>query len=403
MWKWERHFYANIQEGKIALNINLDETSIQLWQSRHRGNVAFRKWRSVRKVRTKFASKATLKAQRSSITHVAMVCDKADMQGRLPQFLLASDKVLLARDVPRVNAILPRNVFLIRSRSSWSNEATMKEVLRKLVENLADVMDVYQPILFMDTAPCHLHASLFDYLGREGIFLGFVPSSMTWLLQVLDFTVFALFKRFFKLKFHAKRAETPSGILSCVEVIELLVLSIRKILEGNKWADSFASLGFSDSQSQVNNFVLQNLELTRLPAIGNGKPTNAKIQCMWPKNRRPHFEELFRWKNEQPALLALPAPVAPALPLQLPSSNLLALPASSNSGPGPVAPASGGSLPHVITVAPKRRNRIMPRSFAGSSGGASSSTEPVDPLDQLLQNQAHIYAWLGNGGDVAPT
>ena len=404
MWKWERHFYANIPEGKIALNINLDETSIQLWQSRHRGNVAFRKWRSVRKVRTKFASKASLKAQRSNLTHVAMVCDKTDIQGRLPQFLLASHKVLLARDVPRVNAILPRNVFLIRSRSSWSNEATMKEVLMKLVENLADVMNVYQPILFMDTAPCHLHASLFDYLGRNGIFLGFVPSAMTWLLQVLDFTVFALFKRFFKLKFHAKRAVTPSGELSPVDVIELLVLSIRKILDGNSWADSFASLGFSDSQSQVNNFVLQNLELTRLPAIGNGKPTNAEIQCMWPKNRRPHFEELFRWKNdEQPALLALPAPVAPALPLQLPSSNLPALPTSANWRPGQVAPASGGSMPHVITVAPKRRNRVMPRSFAGSSGGAASSTDPVDPLDQLLQDQAHIYAWLGNGDHVAPT
>ena len=172
----------------------------------------------------------------------------------------------------------------------------------------------------------------------------------------------------------------------------------------NSWADSFASLGFSDSQSQVNNFVLQNLELTRLPAIGNGKPTNAEIRCMWPKNRLPHFEELFRWKNdEQPALLALPAPVAPALPLQLPSSNIPALPTSANWRPGRVAAASGGSMPHVITVAPKRRNRIMPRSFAGSSGGAASSTDPVDPLDQLLQDQAHIYAWLGNGGDVAPT
>ena len=111
MWKWERHFYANIPEGKIALNINLDETSIQLWQSRHRGNVAFRKWRSVRKVRTKFAAKASLQVQRSNITHVAMVCDKTDIQGRLPQFLLASGKVLLARDVPRVNAITKKRIF----------------------------------------------------------------------------------------------------------------------------------------------------------------------------------------------------------------------------------------------------------------------------------------------------
>ena len=279
----------------------------------------------------------------------------------------------------------------------------MKEVLRKLVENLVDVMDVYQPILFMDIAPCHLHASLFDYLGREGIFLGFVPSSMTWLLQVLDTTVFALFKRFFKTNFHAKRAESASGILSFVDVIQILVLSIRRILEGNKWADSFASHGFSDSQSQVSNYVLQNLGISRVPAIGNVTPTNAEIRLMWPQNRRPHYEALFRWKNEQSGLYALTAPVAPGLALQLPSTTPLALPAPSNSGPGPVAPASGGSLPHVHTVAPKRRNRIMPRSFAGCSRGASSSTGDVDPLDRLLLEQAHIYDWLGNGGDVAPT
>ena len=244
MWKWNQYLNSLIPEGKTPLNINLDETNIQLWQSRHRGNVAFRKWRSVRRVRSKFASKVTLKAQRSSITHVGMVCDRVDMQGRLPQFLLANNQVLLARDVPRVNAILPRSVYLIRSLSSWSNEEKMKVILKKLVEVLAAFRDVYQPILFFDTAPCHLHASLFDYLGRERIFVGLVPASMTWLLQVLDCAVFAIFKLFLKLKlkFHAKRAETPNGILSCVQVMELICLTIQTVLQGNQWDDAFASL-----------------------------------------------------------------------------------------------------------------------------------------------------------------
>ena len=154
----------------------------------------------------------------------------------------------------------------------------MKLVLQKLVEALADVMHLYQPILWLDIAPCHLHPSLFEYMGRERIFMALIPSSMTWLLQVLDVSVFAIFKRFFKQQFHAKRAQSTTGVLSCVEVIKLLVLSIRKVLEARSWANAFASLGFSVNQDRVSSFVLENLQMTRVPAIPNGKPSNAELR-----------------------------------------------------------------------------------------------------------------------------
>ena len=406
MWKWEQYLYSNIPEGKTALHINLDETSVQLWQARQRGWIALRKYRSSRKVRKKCASHATLKAQRSNITHVAIVCDRMDIQKRLPQFLLASNKVMLARDIPLVNAILPSNVFLIRSKSSWSDEEKMKLVLQKLVEVLADVVHLYQPILWLDTASCHLHSSLFDYAGRNGIFMALIPASMTWLLQVLDVKVFAIFKRFFKLRFHAKRAQSTTGILSCVEVVELLVFSIRKVLENRNWADAFAALGFAANQDSVDSFLLENLRMTRVPAIPDGKPTNAEVRCVFPKNRSPFFDELFRWVGGQPDLLALPAPVAAALALQLGPTNQPALPASSNSCNEDNGAPSGSGVPHAVAVGPKRRSRMrrtLPPSFAYLQSGASSSAQPVvDPLDQLLQDQADLYAWLGNTSHVDP-
>ena len=405
MWKWEQYLHSNIPEGKLALHISLDETSVQLWQARHRGWIAFRKYRSVRKVRKKCASHATLKAQRSNITHVAMVCDRMDIQRRLPQFLLASTQVMAARDVPHVNAILPSNVFLIRAKSSWSDEVKMKLVLQKLVEALADVMHLYQPILWLDTAPCHLHSSLFDYAGRARIFMALVPASMTWLLQVLDVKVFAIFKRFFKLKFHAKRALSATGVLSCVEVVELLVLSIRKVLEARNWADAFAALGFSANQDRVDSFLLENLRMARVPALPDGRPTNAEIRCVFPKNRSPFFDELFRWVGPQADLLALPAPVAAAPALQLESSNQPALPEVPLAVAEAVPLAVAVAVPHAVAVAPKRRSRnlrTLPPSFGYSHSGASSSAHPVDPLDQLLNAQADIYAWLGSASHADP-
>merc|ERR1711953_1468923 len=116
-------------------------------------------------------------------------------------------------------------------------------------------MHLYQPILWLDTTPCHLHSSLFDYAGREGIFMALVPASMTWLLQVLDVKVFAIFKRFFKLRFHAKRAQSTTGVLSCVEVVQILVISIRKVLEGRNWADAFAAVGHTANQDRVDSFI----------------------------------------------------------------------------------------------------------------------------------------------------
>ena len=268
----------------------------------------------------------------------------------------------------------------------------------KLVEVLsAEDLRKYQPILFFDTAPCHLHPSLFDYLGRERVFVGVVPASMTWLLQVCDVSVFALFKQFFKKTFHAKRTQSANGDLSLVEVTEVLVLSIKKVFNGKRWESAFASLGFSSNYDDVSSYVLANLEISRVPELPLGKPLREETGVCFPRNRAPCYTELFRWMDAGPALLALPAPEAAAAPLQLPRAPVLALPPSSNLHPGDVASSSTVAVPTSLSAGGLRRNRRLPDSFGVSRSGASSSADPADPLEQHLRDHAHIYAWLSNG------
>ena len=402
MWKWNQYLHSLVPNGKIALNINLDETNLALWQPRHRGNVSLRKWPSVRHVRSKFICNVTLNSQRSNITHVAMCCDRVEIQPRLPQFLLASGSVLRKRDVPLVHARLPPNMFLIRCKSSWSNEAKMKIIFRKLVEVLADVRQVYQPILFFDTAPPHLHASLFDYLGREGIFVGLVPASMTWLLQVLDVAVFAHYKKFFKSRFHAKRAETPSGKLSVVEVIEIIALSVKKVLQGHKWRDAFASLGFHGTYENVSAFVLESLEMPRVPPIPTSKPTEMEMRCIWPLNRVPHYNELFRWVDPETSILALLAPVLPMGPALPAVQPLLALPPPPPSHAPDTALPAASATPRIMTLTRQIRRRTLPPSFAPSRSGGSSSRDHADPLDAHLHHAASTNSWISDGRVLPP-
>ena len=400
MWKWNQYLYSKIPVGKIPLNISLDETSIALWQPRHRGNVSVRK-NSLSRTRSKIICNVTLKAQRSSITHVAMCCDRPEIQPLLPQFLLANRSVLRKRDIPLVIPCLPRNVFLIRGKSSWSSKESMETVLRKLADILRDVRDIYQPIIFFDTAPSHLHASLFDILGRELIFVGLVPANLTWLLQVLDAAVFAHFKRFFKSRFHAKRADVPAGQLSIVDVIEVVVLSIRKVLCGRCWRDAFVSLGFHASYDNISSFVLTNLQWQQIPHIVTCKPTEMEMQCVWPANRRPHYNEMFRWIDPDTSILALLPPVliaATALPA---APRLLALPAPSLPSVPDAAPSAQAAAPRVCRATPTSRRRTLPPSFAQVATAASSSRDHADALETHLRDAAGTYAWI-NDGRVRP-
>ena len=78
------------------------------------------------------------------------------------------------------------NVHVLRNeRSAWNNHALMKKILQTLRDSLAHRPDV-QAVLILDVAPCHIHKSVLREALDLGIWLVFVPASITCLLQPLD-------------------------------------------------------------------------------------------------------------------------------------------------------------------------------------------------------------------------
>ena len=86
-WQWHNYLCSQVPCGKRVVRLNLDETAICLFQGARFGNL--------------FLSKADQPAahvphtkKRTYLSHVAIVCDDADLQKLLPQVIIgiAGDK-----------------------------------------------------------------------------------------------------------------------------------------------------------------------------------------------------------------------------------------------------------------------------------------------------------------------
>ena len=106
--------------GRTLLRVHLDETMVCLYPGRGRGAVFIPK----RMVREGRGQHVPLWKRRCNMTHVGVVCDRADVQAVLPQFLIASGRALVARSLAALQLACPPNVQLLRQDKAW-NEATI--------------------------------------------------------------------------------------------------------------------------------------------------------------------------------------------------------------------------------------------------------------------------------------
>ena len=82
-WQWHNYLCSKVPGDKRVLRLNLDETSVCLFQGSRFGNL--------------FINKATQPSvhvphakKRTYLSHVAIVCDDADVQKLLPQVIIGS-------------------------------------------------------------------------------------------------------------------------------------------------------------------------------------------------------------------------------------------------------------------------------------------------------------------------
>jgi len=275
---------SRVPEGKAPLRINMDETSLCLFQGGGKGNVITRKRRAPAAGGP--AQKASRALRRTCLTHIAFVCDRPELQPLLPQVIIGNCKTFLLRDWPALLGASPGNVYLLRQKSAWNNRDTCCRVVRMLAEVLRPHLGQFQPVLTMDCCKVHLHRSIVMTCNAVGVWLVVVPAKLTWLLQPCDTHAFQPFKLALRASYQARRAGHAAGELGINEFLECVYEAIRTVLQGRRWGPAFDADGFGGRQAAVSTRVLRQMGLDHLPAVPSTEPSAGQIAACMPRRSR---------------------------------------------------------------------------------------------------------------------
>jgi len=288
-WQWWNYCCARLPAGKACVKINLDETSVCLFQGDSKGNVFVNK----KRLRDEPVQTIPRWKKRCYLTHVAFACDRPDVQPLLPQVIIGNEATLQAADVAALQASCPSNVRLVRQKSAWNNEVLCARIVRWLGRALEPYAATLQPILLMDAARLHTTRRVLAACTRCRIWPVLVPAKMTWLMQPLDTHAFLRYKVSLKKNYERARAASPNRDLGAHEFLACATGAIRHVLQGNSWGSAFDEDGFGHAQAKLSSFVRQQLALDAPPLVPATRPTHDQVKLCFPKRAVVPYAALF--------------------------------------------------------------------------------------------------------------
>ena len=300
--------------GKVPLRINLDETSICLYQGEGKGTIIADKKRS-RPMQNVSRGK-----RRCCLTHVAFLCDRPDVQPLLPQVLIGNEATFLVGLLPTLNLERPPSVRLLRQKSAWNCGETCARIIRMLGATLAPYTDAVQPILLLDAVRIHTTPQVLAACNAMKIWPVLVPAKLTWLLQPLDTDAFLPFKRRLRAAYQDACARSADGTLTTRQFLPCVYDAVNGVLSGRCWETTFEQNGFGSNQTNISPYVMRQLQIDAPPSILAVRPTLPQLVCCFPKRTKVPTAALWRQFDRVPT--ATPAPSAP-------SSSHLPAPASA--------------------------------------------------------------------------
>ena len=157
-WQWAGYTYDSVlEEGKIPLLINIDESPMPLVYPNTNGNVVRRDSADRNNLREPRRA-ATRNEQRIHFTYIAMITNISWIQDHLPQVLVVTERALPMQEWRIIAAELPDNVYLLRQPSMWVSSklhATVLRLLRKCLKRLR-IQRRHRVILFADAFGGHI-------------------------------------------------------------------------------------------------------------------------------------------------------------------------------------------------------------------------------------------------------
>ena len=120
---------------------------------------------------------------------MVLICDDTAVQPLLPQMIIGNEHILRVTDMQTLEPETAANIYIVRAKSSWITAELFMLLLQTLGKTLRQNEVAKKPILLLDGSPVHLTPAVWRTAKRYGIFLCFVPATLTWFVQPLDVTV----------------------------------------------------------------------------------------------------------------------------------------------------------------------------------------------------------------------
>ena len=289
-WRLWNHYETLVPATKTVLRLNLDETSVCLFQGDVAGNILVSKKRA-----RSVAQRVPRAKRRCCMTHVGLICDRSDIQPLLPQVFIINERTAPARDMAALRAACPPNVRFLRQKSAWTNVFVTAYIVRLLGIALGPYMSTVQPILLMDALRAHWHPFVLATCRGARIWPLCVPASLTWLMQPLDTHVFLKYKAYLRQVYQDVRGDAAVSDLDFAAFLRCVYQTIRRVLQGHKWASAFRGVGFGDAQAGLERFVKRNMGISDEPlALCSVRPSDDEVSTCFDSRYRPHFADLWR-------------------------------------------------------------------------------------------------------------
>lgn len=291
LYQWWNYLESLCPENKTVLRINMDETAVKTFIPPGLGLVttsADRNRHGMKRV-----TKASRKQQRSCLTHVAFVCDRPEIQPRLPHVIVGNEAVLPKYIQNEIEPQLNRNVFLVRRKSAWVDANFMVKIVELLAAILDPLLKQYQPILLMDALPAHLAPKVLRAAAKKGIWIIVVPAKLTFLVQPADTHAFYRYKMYLRKRYLEAGTDSEDGAVHLRTILKAMNDGVRYVFQAHAWKRAFDENGFGHQQRRVRARILQASGLRAPLVIDASVPTVDQFQGIWPAGNEIPFDALF--------------------------------------------------------------------------------------------------------------
>lgn len=273
------------------LRVNVDETAIQRNAHGRKGIVMSAARRHHPVLLTKKA------AERGTLTHVAFICDDTALQPHMPQVIICNEHTLTKAQLEAASAIVPSNVWVCRAKSSWVDAATFAAALGWLARATMQVRASHRVIVLLDCCPVHLHPLVRAAARRHRMYLCYVPTGMTWLLQPCDTHVFRKYKNCLRNLFAEEQVRQRMHALDTLTLVKLLCQAVLQVLQGNRWGAAFDHNGYGQWQAEVSDRVGKVVDLPAIQAQTRSPCTADDVRLVLPKGLTYDARILQSWSE----------------------------------------------------------------------------------------------------------